>query len=257
MARTAAQLRVQLETALAERIPRALSFKTTLQRESILCGFSEIDRLQTFPRGSLIEICGPVSSGRASLLQGLLANATAAGEAAVLLDPTDSFDPVSAAENGVYLKNLLWVRPGPTKKHKGAEAGPLDQMIMAANLLLQSGGFGLAVLDFADVPTKEARQIPLTTWFGLRRSVENTRTVLVASSQLPNAGSSASITVQLEQARLDLSETKAKATVSHVDGARLIQSIEFRAEVARAQHRKPPQSTHSGVRFTTTLQGYC
>ncbi len=254
---TAAQLRVQLETALAERIPRALTLKTHPQRESILCGFNEIDRLHAFPRGSLVELCGPASSGRASLLQGLLANATATGEAAVLLDPTDGFDPVSAMQNGVYLKNLLWVRPGPPKKLKGAEVGPLDQMIMAANLLLQSGGFGLAILDFAEVSTKDARQIPLTTWFGLRRSVENTRTVLVASSQLPNAGSSASITVQLAQARLDLSETKAKTSVSHVDGDRLIHSIEFRAEVARAQNRKPAQSTRSGALFATTLQGYC
>ena len=62
--------------------------------------------------------------------------------------------------------------------------------------------------------------------------------------------------MQLAQARLDSSETKAKATVTHVDGDRLIQLIEFRAEVARAQHRKRPQSTHSGVRFAT-LQGYC
>jgi hypothetical protein len=175
----------------------------------------------------------------------------------VLLDPTDSFDPVSAIQNGVYLKNLLWVRPGPRKKLKGTEVGPLDQMIMAANLLLQSGGFGLAILDFAEVSTKDARQIPLTTWFGLRRSVENTRTVLVASSLLPNAGSSASITVQLAQARLDLSETRAKTSVSHVDGNRLIHSIESRADVARTQHRKPPQSAHSGALFATTLQGYC
>jgi RecA/RadA recombinase len=75
--------------------------------------------LQAFPRGSLVELCGSPSSGRASLLEGLLANATAPGEAAVLLDPMDSFDPVSAMQNGVYLKNLLWVRPGPPKKHKG------------------------------------------------------------------------------------------------------------------------------------------
>jgi recA bacterial DNA recombination protein len=254
---TAAQLRVQLETTLAERIPRALTLKTHQQRESILCGFREIDRLQAFPRGSLVELCGPASSGRASLLQGLLANATATGEASVLLDPTDSFDPVSAAQNGVYLKNLLWVRPGPPKKHKGAQLGALDQMLMAADLLLQSGGFGLAILDFAGVPSKDARQIPLTTWFRLRRSVESTRTVLVASTQLPNAGSSASVTVQLAQATLDLFETKDKTSVSHVDGDRLIHSIESRVEVARAHHRKPPQSAHSGALFATTLQGYC
>jgi hypothetical protein len=73
-------------------------------------------------------------------------------------------------------------------------------MLMAADLLLQSGRFGLAILDFAYVPPKEARKIPLTTWFGLRRSVENTLTVLVASSEMPNAGSSASITIRLGHA---------------------------------------------------------
>jgi hypothetical protein len=254
---TSAQIRSQIETALADRIPRALTFKTHEEQEVIPCGFKEVDRLRAFPRGALVELCGPSSSGRTTLLQGILANITAGGEAAAFLDPTDSFDPTSAEQNGAVLKNLLWIRPGPPRLHKRAQVGVLDQMIMGADLILQSGGFGLVVLDFADIPPREARKVPLTTWFGMRRAVENTRTLLLALTENPNAGSSASVTVRLEHAGLELVATEDRSSaIGHIDGDCLIQSIGTRVEVVRARQRKPPQSTHHAASFATTLQGY-
>src|SRR5258708_39415386 len=54
-----------------------------------------------FPRGSLVELCGPASSGRTSLAFSLLAQATERQEACAFVDVSDSLDPVSLAAAGV------------------------------------------------------------------------------------------------------------------------------------------------------------
>src|SRR5580692_2841870 len=65
-----------------------------------------------WPRGCLTEICGPASSGRTTLLLAALAAATRHGEFCVLVDASDALDPRSAADAGVELDRLLWVRCG-------------------------------------------------------------------------------------------------------------------------------------------------
>ncbi len=67
-----------------------------------------------FPRGSLVELCGPASSGRTSLAFSLLAQATERQEACAFVDVSDSLDPISLAAAGVELPRLLWVRCGET-----------------------------------------------------------------------------------------------------------------------------------------------
>jgi hypothetical protein len=64
-------------------------------------------------------------------------------------------------------------------------------------LLLESGGFGLIVLDLGDLPPQAARRIPLTTWFRFRRAVENKSTILLAIEHHPISGSCSSLLVQL------------------------------------------------------------
>jgi recombination protein RecA len=67
-----------------------------------------------FPRGSLVELCGPASSGRTSLVFSLLAQATERQEACAFVDVSDSLDPISLAAAGVELPRLLWIRCGET-----------------------------------------------------------------------------------------------------------------------------------------------
>jgi RecA/RadA recombinase len=74
----------------------------------------------------------------------------------------------------------------------------LEQVLRATDLLLESGGFGLIVLDLADLPPQAARRIPLTTWFRYRRAIEHTPTILLAIEQHPIAGSCSSLLLQLE-----------------------------------------------------------
>jgi len=73
----------------------------------------------------------------------------------------------------------------------------LEQVLRATDLLLESGGFGLIVLDLADLPPQAARRIPLTTWFRFRRAIEHTPTILLAIEPQPIAGSCSSLLLQL------------------------------------------------------------
>jgi hypothetical protein len=189
------------------------------------------------PRGCLTEICGPASSGRTTLLLAALATATRRGEFCVVVDASDALDPQSAAASGVELDRLLWVRCGEnpprnhrgTEKHKNQKEGypisrtsfmrevglssqaalefestssrqsdhRMEQVLRATDLLLESGGFGLIVLDLGDLPQQAARRIPLTTWFRFRRAVENKPTILLAIEQHPIAGSCSSLLLKL------------------------------------------------------------
>ena len=157
---------------------------------------SEISRKQAellgsilggIPRGTLTEIAGPVSSGRTSLLCALLAEATAGGEFCTLIDANDTFDPVSAADAGVRLSQVLWVRC----------AGNADHAIRAADLLAQAGGFGVVAIDLADVPANVLRRIPMASWYRLRQAVENTRTALVSVGAYPHASSCPALKIGL------------------------------------------------------------
>jgi len=84
----------------------------------------------------------------------------------------------------------------PTEFHKSERR--LEQVLRATDLLLESGGFGLIVLDLADLPPQAARRIPLTTWFRFRRAIEHTPTILLTIEQHPIAGSCSSLLLQLD-----------------------------------------------------------
>jgi recombination protein RecA len=77
-------------------------------------GISELDALLAggVPRGSLVELCGSVSSGRTGICFSLLAAATKRQEACAYVDVSDSLDPLSLASTGVDLTRLLWIRCG-------------------------------------------------------------------------------------------------------------------------------------------------
>jgi hypothetical protein len=80
-------------------------------------GVTELDAVLGggFPRGSLVELCGPASSWRTSLAFSLLAQATERQEACAFVDVSDSLDPISLAAAGVELPRMLWIRCGESK----------------------------------------------------------------------------------------------------------------------------------------------
>jgi recombination protein RecA len=111
---TAAELRKQIESALAERIPAALSMRPAAVPELVSCGIAEVDAALGggLPLGGISELTGAASSGRTTLAWATLAGITLQGCSGAYVDVSDSFDPLSAAALGVDLHRLLWVRPG-------------------------------------------------------------------------------------------------------------------------------------------------
>ena len=154
-----------------------------------------IPEFGSVPRGSLTEICGPASSGRTSMAVALMAEITAREESCALIDTADAFDPATAAHAGVRLDRLLWVRC----------AGDAERALKVADLIIQAGGFGLIVFDLGDTPLRHARRISLTSWFRLRRAVENTPSAIVAISQEPLAKTCASLVVEMRRGQPDWS----------------------------------------------------
>lgn len=152
------------------------------------------------PRGHVSSIAGPPSSGRSSLLGGLLARVTIGGELAALVDTRDTFDPESAAASGVALSQVLWIRGGPASSADSLASAverQVDRALKALNLVLQAGGFGLAVLDLADVEPALVRRLPFTTWLRLARVVEGGRTACVLVGAQPIARSPGGVTIAL------------------------------------------------------------
>jgi recombination protein RecA len=82
----------------------------------------------------------------------------------------------------------------------------VEQALKATDLLLQAGGFGLVILDLADISVSAARRIPLTTWFRFRRTVENTSTALVIVEQQPHAKTCASLVMDFAAQQATWSE---------------------------------------------------
>lgn len=134
-------------------------------------GIGPVDELTGggFPRGQVSEVHGPASSGRTAVALAALARALKRGALAAWVDPGDRFDPSSAAEAGVDLPRLLWLR---------GRAGALGPAVSAAGTLLGSGLFELVVLDLAGTPAPPGR-LPHTTWLRLQRSVENVPCALI------------------------------------------------------------------------------
>jgi hypothetical protein len=254
--------------------------------EMVSSGVPAIDALTGgLPRGCLTEICGPASSGRTTLLLSALAAATHRGEFCVVVDASDALDPHSAAAASVDLDRLLWVRcsddPSPKPRTKqgcptaraslAREVGNssqvafdldrpsspqswhrLEQVLRATDLLLESGGFGLIVLDLANLPPQATRRIPLTTWFRFRRAIEHTPTILLAIEQHAIAGSCSSLLLQLGSANEPAPEGRKKICVgeqSTIDfqiagptHAQLLTGLDITADIRSRLERKPARS---------------
>lgn len=235
--------RLAANPQLAEVVP-ASRLEVRPVPEMVSCGIREMDLLTGgLPRGCLTEICGSASSGRTSLLLATLTAATQRGEACALVDVSDAFDPVSAASAGVQFERLLWVRCGHIKrrweghdfgraakaslrspalaaggKKRNFSADGVEQALRVTDLLLQSGGFGLVIVDLGDVPVKIARRIPLTSWFRFQRAVERTPTVLFVVSQAPCAQSCAALLLKMKATRKKLSAPASQLSIENVEG---------------------------------------
>jgi len=279
-----ATVRARIESSLDERLSSTLLLRERLAPQTVPMGIAELDALTGgLPRGALSEIVGPASSGRTGVMLSTLAAATQREEACALVDASDSFDPSSAEAAGVVLERVLWIRcsegepqltfdgflPGARPQRKSLRR--LDQVLKVTDQLLQSGGFGMVVLDLGDIPADSARRVPLTSWFRFRRAVEQTATVLLLIEQESCAKTCASLVLQLQRRAVCahnaapdkpadaagwrvLSNVQPAVPANNlVSHAALLHGMHFEAEVTRSWTRKPVQSAPSAhSTFTLT-----
>ena len=88
------------------------------------------------PRGRVIEIYGPESSGKTTLALHAIANAQKSGGIAAFVDAEHAFDPEYAVKLGVDIDNLLVSQP---------DTG--EQALEIADMLIRSGALDLIVID--------------------------------------------------------------------------------------------------------------
>ena len=88
------------------------------------------------PRGRVVEIYGPESSGKTTLALHAIANCQALGGIAAFVDAEHAFDPEYAKKLGVDIDNLLVSQP---------DTG--EQALEIADMLIRSGALSLIVID--------------------------------------------------------------------------------------------------------------
>ena len=155
-----------------------------------------------WPRGALSEIVGPPSSGRTSVMMATFSAVTSSGGVVALVDVADRFDPETAADAGVDLERVLWVR-GPQVTW-GASQTVSDlavrQGLRAFDLIVRAGGFAVVALDLADVPERSVRSLPSSTWLRLSHVHEGRDTVGLLVGTTPMGRSAGGVSLSLRGA---------------------------------------------------------
>jgi recombination protein RecA len=82
------------------------------------------------PRGRIVEIYGPESSGKSTLATHVVANAQKSGGVAAYIDAEHAFDPSYAAKIGVNLDELIISQPS-----SGEEALNIAEMLARSNAI--------------------------------------------------------------------------------------------------------------------------
>ena len=97
------------------------------------------------PRGRVIEIYGPESSGKTTLTLQVIAEAQKAGGAAAFVDAEHALDPIYAEKLGVNVDELLVSQP---------DTG--EQALEIADMLVRSGAVDVVVVDSVAALTPKA-----------------------------------------------------------------------------------------------------
>ncbi len=97
------------------------------------------------PRGRIIEIYGPESSGKTTLTLQVIAEAQRAGGTAAFVDAEHALDPAYAAKLGVNVQELLVSQP---------DTG--EQALEITDMLVRSGAVDIVVVDSVAALTPKA-----------------------------------------------------------------------------------------------------
>src|SRR6202012_734390 len=97
------------------------------------------------PRGRVIEIFGPESSGKTTLTLAIIASAQRHGGTAAFVDAEHALDPVYAEKLGVKVNDLLVSQP---------DTG--EQALEITDMLVRSGAVDVVVVDSVAAPAPKA-----------------------------------------------------------------------------------------------------
>src|SRR5580700_8739332 len=120
----------------------------TYEVESIPTGSLGLDialGVGGIPRGRVIEIFGPESSGKTTLTLAIIASAQSHGGTAAFVDAEHALDPVYAEKLGVKVNDLLVSQP---------DTG--EQALEITDMLVRSGGVDVVVIDSVAALTPKA-----------------------------------------------------------------------------------------------------
>jgi recombination protein RecA len=125
-----------------------LGSRATLPVETITTGSISIDSALGaggFPRGRVIEVFGPESSGKTTLALHVIAEAQRRGGTAAFIDAEHALDPIYAAKLGVDTENLVVSQP---------DYG--EQALEIAQALVNSQAIDVIVVDSVAALTPKA-----------------------------------------------------------------------------------------------------
>ncbi|WP_047865873.1 recombinase RecA [Rubrobacter aplysinae] len=129
----------QIEKQFGKGSIMRMGDETQRKIESISTGALSLDLalgVGGVPRGRIVEIYGPESSGKTTLALHVLAEAQKAGGLAAFIDAEHALDPIYAQAIGVDLENLYFSQP---------DNG--EQALEIADTLVRSGALDIVVVD--------------------------------------------------------------------------------------------------------------
>ena len=138
----------QIDRAFGKGSVMKLGQKTTMDVEAISTGSLGLDialGIGGLPKGRVIEIYGPESSGKTTLSLHVVAEIQKAGGVAAFVDAEHALDPVYAGKLGVDVGELLIAQP---------DTG--EQGLEIADTLVRSGAVDVLVIDSVAALTPRA-----------------------------------------------------------------------------------------------------
>ena len=138
----------QLEKQYGAGAVMRLGQRTTANVQAISTGSLTLDMalgIGGVPRGRIVEIYGPESSGKTTVALQIIAEAQKQGGEAAFIDVEHALDPVYAEALGVNIDNLLVSQP---------DSG--EQALEIAEALVRSGAIDVIVIDSVAAMTTRA-----------------------------------------------------------------------------------------------------
>ncbi|MBR1840614.1 MAG: recombinase RecA [Alphaproteobacteria bacterium] len=129
----------QIERAFGKGSVMRLGQNTNIDIEAISTGSLGIDialGIGGMPKGRIVEIYGPESSGKTTLALSVIAQAQKNGGTCAFIDAEHALDPAYAKKIGVDVENLLVSQP---------DSG--EQALEIADTLVRSGAIDVMVVD--------------------------------------------------------------------------------------------------------------